>query len=655
MQAAQAVLANLTDESRRKASERYEAFQAGGGGMVLREEISLDGAGISTVGEQVQVDFQRDGGQVEATPKALELPEDWQAYDRLRLEVSNPGEAMGLDLVIVGARCRIIDSRKVPAGGLATLEIDLIDLPISAGIRELYQPAGVRLVARIADGQPRSLVLESLQLLPDTRDAKRFAIDKFGQRVNGDWHNKIRSVGELRSSLEREEDLLQKLTPPPQRDEFGGWTEGPAFEATGFFRVEREDNGRWWLVNPLGNVFWSIGTTGIRTTDSTPTEGREHLYEELPDRDGPFGECYMENGFGQYRYNLMRKYGPGADWKEKWRDRVTRRFRGIGFNTVANWSEAIFLDQQVIPHVRTGGTRYEGAPMATRRHADVFDPAWETYLDGHFAELTAPCKDNPWLIGYFVDNEMPWGNMRLLSCDLSCKLRDRWLAFAQEKFADMGAFNKTFGTDFADWQGVHDWQLDEKLPEGPALEAMHEFEGIYAEQYFSKVTEYLKKHDSNHLYLGCRFVRKMPHEAIVKAAGRHAELVTVNAYCWAPTWEEFGQWYQTAQKPLLIGEHHAPLSSERQLLPLYGAFTPEQRRQYYEGYLKAFASMPWGLGCHWFQHADQPTTGRFQDGEDQTIGFVDITDQPHLELVETARAVARKVYEWHAASDTDKL
>ncbi|MEM7602947.1 MAG: hypothetical protein AAF357_16240, partial [Verrucomicrobiota bacterium] len=40
------------------------------------------------------------------------------------------------------------------------------------------------------------------------------------------------------------------------RDQYGGWT-GRQFEATGFFRVEKDD--RWWMVTPEGNAFLSFG------------------------------------------------------------------------------------------------------------------------------------------------------------------------------------------------------------------------------------------------------------------------------------------------------------------------------------------------------------------------------------------------------------
>ena len=39
-------------------------------------------------------------------------------------------------------------------------------------------------------------------------------------------------------------------------DRFGGWTK-KKFEATGFFRVEKDK--RWWLVTPEGNAFLSFG------------------------------------------------------------------------------------------------------------------------------------------------------------------------------------------------------------------------------------------------------------------------------------------------------------------------------------------------------------------------------------------------------------
>jgi hypothetical protein len=35
------------------------------------------------------------------------------------------------------------------------------------------------------------------------------------------------------------------------------------------------------------------------------------------------------------------------------------------------------------------------------------------------------------------------------------------------------------------------------------------------------------------------------------------------------------------------------------------------------------------------------------DGENQMVGIMDITDQPHETLVESMRTVSRNMYEWN--------
>jgi len=128
-------------------------------------------------------------------------------------------------------------------------------------------------------------------------------------------------------------------------------------------------------------------------------------------------------------------------------------------------------------------------------------------------------------------------------------------------------------------------------------------------------------------------------------------VVTVNVYAWAPTEEVMGEWYRRTGKPILIGEHHINLASERQVPATWGATPPDERRAYYKNYVETWAKTPWSLGCHWYQFTDQHITGRVSNGENQPIGLVDITDQPHVELVETARELSGKIYEWHGKGD----
>jgi len=83
-------------------------------------------------------------------------------------------------------------------------------------------------------------------------------IDEFGQFMHHDWPGKTHSIEEMKDQVKKEEQQLTDYPGPKDRDKFGGWVDGPKLKATGFFRVEQYQ-GKWWFVDPEGNLFWSHG------------------------------------------------------------------------------------------------------------------------------------------------------------------------------------------------------------------------------------------------------------------------------------------------------------------------------------------------------------------------------------------------------------
>ena len=71
----------------------------------------------------------------------------------------------------------------------------------------------------------------------------------------------------------------------------------------------------------------------------------------------------------------------------------------------------------------------------------------------------------------------------------------------------------------------------------------------------------------------------------------------------------------------------------------------EERAAQYVRYVRSVVDCPSFVGCHWFQYVDEPITGRWFDGENYNIGFVDVTDTPYPELVTAAKKVHAEVYE----------
>jgi len=670
-----AQLANVAAAAKRQAA-RFEGFQAGGGGMVARPLVTCKDAAVRAErGGGLHVTFRRDGGSVEAAPAALELPGDWQAFARLRATVVNGPAPLLLHVVVLGARGRVMRRRRLAPGRRAVLNVPLGDLPLVQGARPAYQPAGVRLVAQwgrtwkteaqrleaggiwppTANNRPVTLVLEELALVP-RRDADAPpapVVDHLGQRRSTSWPGKARGEADLRRAAAEEGAALRGARPPGGRDRFGGWLAGPDFRATGFFTVARDDAGRWWFVDPLGRPFWSLGATGVRPGDFTSLAGREGLYEDLPD-PRRFPAAYARGGWGLrgeeravnfYAANVVRKYGS----MERWHRRVVRRLAAWGMNTVANWSAEPFLLQRRVPHVRTLSTRLEGQARIANRMPDVWCPRWRAAFEAHVAEAAAAARDNPWLLGYFVDNEMPWGGLHkgaVLDCPPAAPARGAFLAFARRRFPSLAAFNRALGTRCRRWQDVR-LLRPQDVAAGQA--ALREFVGELAERYFRTVAETLRKHDGDHLYLGCRFVRNRPDDLICAAAGRHCDVVTVNCYDLWPRREQFGDWHAACGgKPILVGEHQYFLVSPRQLPPPWTSFTAAERRRLYVEFVRKWAEQPYSLGCHWFQFEDQPATGRPGDGENQIIGLVDVTDRPHADMVAAVKRASAGMYRWHA-------
>jgi hypothetical protein len=639
----------------RDVREQEVALEGGGTAVLRRPDVALDGASVSVDGAALRIVCERPGARVELTPDVLRLPRNWSGFADLELRVA-ADRAVTLAVTVVLPRGRLTRAFDVAEGRPVTVTLPLADSALASATRPLHEPNGLRLEAswRARDAFPRVVRVETLTLRPRVGPPAPI-VDAFGQRASTTWPGKVTSLDDLRLRVAAEERALAELVPPAGRDRFGGSTAGPKFAATGFFRVERDARGYWWFVTPEGSPFWSLGTTGARVgsiNDTAQVAGREHLFAALPERSSPAwfegrqtnttGDVFLQGNVHFYRWNVLRKYGSF----EAWRDRVLTRWERWGLNTLGSWSDELMLAQTRIPHTRFLRARAE-LPGVVWHHGvpDVWDPAWERAVDEEFARDTAGRRDDPWLVGYFVDNEGPWRNLRLLDFPATAPLRKVWRDHARERYVTIAAFNASWGTAFTEWSEVEGLKAAQVPASGEARDAMTAFEAVYADRYAATVKRLLRRHAPNHLYLGCRFVRNAPDAAIVAAIGRHVDVLSVNCYSRVPEPGQFGEWHRmSGGKPILIGEFHTPLESPRQLPPPYQAFPEAEREAIFGEFIDTWIRQPWSVGCHWYQHADQPPTGRHTDGENQTVGLVDITDTPHEHMVRAFRAAAERIY-----------
>lgn len=646
--------------------------------MVRRMDVEFGDAKVRLRQGMLDVTFLRDGGYVEAAVGVLCLPADWRAYGFAELSVVNGGSALKLEFAVLCARGRIMDTVRLRPFQRATIRLRLADMPLAQGVRPSWEPAAVRIKAQWGrtwrtegelvlagkrwpatdSNKPVTVRLCGISLLPRRSDGVRAVVDRFGQRIRGRWRGKIHSDGDLRKLAKKEAYELKKAMGPAHRNRFGGWTGGVRFDASGFFRIEQDGGGRWWFVDPDGCPFWSFGTTCVRLWERTSVTGREDLFEELPDEDGRFGQVYRgEAGtYGVatgtkavqfYCLNVLRKWGSPA----RWLDVVVGRYRSWGFNTIGNWSQEMVLRQKAVPHTVALNSRLKGLPLIAQRFPDVWCREWERRFRDEVDANTEVEKGNPWLIGYFCDNELPWGRMvegGVLESGPDSAFRAMLVDELKAGYGSLRTFNSEWGADCRKWDDLRRLGTERARPGTGAERFVRDFMGKYAERYFSIVEDAIRRSDPDHLYLGCRFVRSRPVSEICRAAGRHSKLVTVNCYSAYPEEREFGAWHRFTGRPILIGEFHWPLLCERQLPPIYPAFTAKERCGMLYDFVRRWSERPYSLGCHWFQFSDQHLLGRPSDGENQVIGFVDVADTPYGDMVRTARMAAGRMYGWHA-------
>jgi len=491
-------------------------------------------------------------------------------------------------------------------------------------------------------------------------------VDRYGQYAKGDWPGKVKSDADLKQAARLEAEELKAKPALPDRDAYGGWTKGPNLKATGRFRTEKV-KGKWWLVDPDGHLFFSMGIDCVWLGEGTMVTGRETFFSWLPEPGDPVhpffsrvegvhsGPVKSGQAFDFRGANSLRKYGP--DWQKVGFDLAAKRLKSWGFNTIGNWSDSRAFGKKV-PYVATAhisggfktiltGNDYWG-PMP-----DVFDPAYRDAVRQRIGEVDKKAIGDPWCVGWFVDNELSWAGSGeeggrygiaygALRAPRNSPAKLAFIGQLKTKYRDVESLNEAWGTAFANWDDLN--KPAEFTEEGAARRKadLLAFVNLYCETYFKTISEELRKADPKALYLGTRFAWYARDP--VNVCAKYADVVSFNIYKTHVDPKEYA-WLNELGKPCIIGEFHFGATDRGMFHPgLVSVPNQRARAAQYEKYLNSVLDHPALVGCHWFQYADEPVTGRWFDGENYNIGFVNVADAPYPEMVEAARKIHAAAY-----------
>ena len=626
---------------------------------------------------------------------------DWSDAGAVSLRIQNAMDwAITLDVIIESAGGKLLRARlALPAGPAQTLLLPLsATSPLAHGMRAgppmPWSQDGQRLLlAETVEGEitadqvlavslsmpqpdsPQSILLGRFGTQQDDQQAPLYQrlVDSFGQYTRASWPEKGQDLAQLKGMLAREQTQLQVLLAKrPATDEFGGLLNGPTFEATGFFHTSKQD-GRWYLVTPKGHAFFSLGVNAVSSAHGkTYVEGRENMFDSLPAPADPLSVFYgtgnnqSDNGANRGRafdhgrwydfYNANRSRLYGTAELPQWRALSLDRLQAWGFNTLGNWSDPGFAGNQRVPYTMPLSIQGDFASIQAGQNwwggmPDPFDPRFAMAAERTIAIASRDLRDDPWLIGYFADNELAWAapgtdaasryalayaTLRLTT-DVPAKRA--FLKQLRDKYRNQNGISQAWGIDLQAWELMEDPGFEAPLPDPahPQIEKdLQNFLRLYADTYFKTIADALKWHSPNQLLLGGRFAVTTP-EAVASCA-QYCDVLSFNFYTRAPQFGYDWNLLHELDKPVLVSEFHFG-STDRG--PFWGGVSEVPREAdrgpAYAKFLAESLKEPQIIGVHWFQYIDQPVTGRLLDGENGHLGLIGITDVPFKEFVDAVR------------------
>ena len=407
-------------------------------------------------------------------------------------------------------------------------------------------------------------------------------------------------------------------------------------EATGFFRLEQDAKGVWRFVTPGGHGFFLAANNG-------------------PSR--MTGDACPALGYSPYKRTLERKYGKDV---ARWAAEASGRLKEWRFNAISTWDPPVKgLVGGGLASVRViqlGKSYARATPNNDSNLLDnvtfkgnfpnVFRADFADHCRRMAARFCAKERDNPWVVGWYTDNEITWrgavkqdANGMSGDAHLGTGMYDAVSQLPPEHSGRrvLDAFLAEKGLKVGD--------------EGVTVKVKQDFLSLVAERYYRIATSAIRAAAPHHLVLGCRFAgfRSTPDIAW-EEGGKWNDAMSVNSYPPAdltngyvkagftddrrPISAKLREVYRKCGRPILLTEWSYPAKDTKCPCKVgAGQRVPTQRERAAASALfaRTLISEPEVVGYSYFRWADQPALGRWKmtGGEDCNYGLVDEQERVH--------------------------
>ncbi len=418
-----------------------------------------------------------------------------------------------------------------------------------------------------------------------------------------------------------------------QVDRYGGWLSVEK-EAKGFFYLTFV-NRRHTLVTPDGHAYYPLGINHMSAYNKSIFSG----IQAFQNRESAVQKLKSD-------LQVLNMNCGGGDSPPILESEMPF-YKTISLTNNAHW----------LPASRFGFT-------------DVFAPAFMEELKEKIRVEAHRYKNNKFLIGYYFTDTPRWdvvisrkrhlkdwvSYLRNLSKEAAGK--QRYIAFLQDKYQTIEAFNEAYRLNFKSFEAMLDGRFDHLDFHQPYIISDDtEFLGVIADHLYELATETLRSIDPNHLILGEKYLAGDHPEPVLTAAAKYFDAIAIQPGPEkgpgpGPGQEErffnadqFGNIHKLTSKPLIICDHSVSFYTDEHPVTLWHQFeTQERAGQALARYINATARTPYIVSYSHCQYLDtyDPNRGLLKQGLLNDQGEF---HQPYCELISTANAEALKFVE----------
>ena len=435
-------------------------------------------------------------------------------------------------------------------------------------------------------------------------------------------------------------------------DRFGGW-KGRTFEATGFFRVEKDV--RWWLVTPEGNAFLSFGIN--------------HLHPDLWNQD--YNQEAWKTRLGLGTLN-------GAEFRKALRAWFLATCGEYGFNTVG-----VHTSLGIVNHPRPAmpymlPIRFVDIPhwkveIPDENFLDVFDDDFARRCDALARDLAAPARNDPFLVGYAMtdcpllteedcrerpdviggarrESRIGWPR-RLRNLGPQHQGKKAYVETMQDLYrGDINDFNATYDTQFDSFGALasaKQWRPRTDLSNGNETRDNVEFLKRVVAKYYQTARDAIMRYDPNHLFVGDKINANTDSlDTVLPVTSRFTDIVFYQMYARYEVQKPgLDRWSELVDKPLINGDSAFTMITETMPRP-YGpvADSLEERADWTAEFFRNSFARPEFVGWHYCGLIDASNLVP-RKRERQHSGLLDGYGEPYPVLKEALAGCVAEMYD----------